>query len=81
MAKNMARIAAGVVVNIEWCSDRQATTEALIDLGDRPVAIGDTFDGSDFYRAGEKVLTPLEAAQARIAELEAYHDAVEEALA
>ena len=55
MAKNMARIENGLVVNIEWCSDRQAPTDTLINLGDRPVAIGDTFDGADFYRNGEKV--------------------------
>ena len=69
MAKNMARIENGLVVNIEWCSDRQAQTDTLINLGDRPVAIGDTYDGSDFYRDGEKVLTPLEQAQAEIEDM------------
>ena len=69
MAKNMARIENGLVVNIEWCSNKQAQTEALIDLEDRPVAIGDTYDGSDFYRDGEKVLTPLEQAQAEIEDM------------
>lgn len=71
MAKNMARITDDVVVNIEWCSDRQAPTDTLINLGDRPVAIGDTFDGADFYRNGEKVLTPLEAAHAEIEDMRA----------
>ena len=69
MAKNMARIENGLVVNIEWCPDRQAQTESLISLADRPVAIGDTYDGTDFYRDGEKVLTPLEQAQAEIADM------------
>ena len=69
MAKNMARIENGLVVNIEWCSDRQAQTESLINLADRPVSIGDVFDGSDFYRDGEKVLTPLEQAQAEIEDM------------
>ena len=69
MAKNMARIENGLVVNIEWCSDKQAQTETLINLADRPVAIGDTYDGSDFYRDGEKVLTPLEQAQAEIEDM------------
>lgn len=69
MAKNMARINDGLVVNIEWCSDKQAQTDTLINLSDRPVAIGDTYDGSDFYRDGEKVLTPLEAAQAEIEDM------------
>lgn len=80
MAKNMARIENGFVVNIEWCSDRQVQTETLIDLFDRPVAIGDTYDGSDFYHDGEKVLTSLEQAQAKIAELEAYHTAMQEVI-
>lgn len=66
MAKNMARIENGLVTNIEWCSDQQIQTETLINLADRPVSIGDTYDGSDFYRDGEKVLTPLEEAQAEI---------------
>lgn len=70
MAKNMARIEDGLVVNIEWCSDKQAQTETLINLADRPVAIGDTYDGADFYRDGVKVLTPLEEAQATIADME-----------
>lgn len=69
MAKNMARIENGLVVNIEWCSDKQAETETLINLADRPVTIGDTYDGSDFYRDGEKVLTPLEQAQAEIEDM------------
>ena len=69
MAKNMARVEDGLVVNIEWCSDKQAETETLINLADRPVAIGDTYDGSDFYRDGEKVLTSLEQAQAEIEDM------------
>lgn len=71
MAKNMARISEGLVVNVEWCSDKQAQTDTLINLSDRPVAIGDTYDGADFYRDGEKVLTPLEAAQAEIEDMKA----------
>ena len=69
MAKTMARIENGLVVNIEWCSDKQAQTDILINLADRPVAIGDTYDGSDFYRDGEKVLTSLEQAQAEIEDM------------
>ena len=69
MAKNMARIENGLVVNIEWCSDKQAQTETLINLADRPVAIGDTYDGSDFYRDREKVLTTLEQAQTEIEDM------------
>ena len=45
-----------------------------VRLGDRPVAVGDTYDGENFYHAGAEVLTPLEAAQAEAA---AYKAALE----
>ena len=76
MAKSMARIENGLVVNIEWCSDKQAQTETLINLADRPVAIGDTYDGSDFYRDGEKVLTPIEKLELELNEYKSYYEAV-----
>lgn len=34
-----------------------------VPCGDVPAAIGDTWDGEHFYRAGEQVLAPLEQAQ------------------
>lgn len=71
MAKNMARIEAGIVVNIEWCSYSQAQTETLIDLADRPVAIGDTYTDGKFYRDGVEVLTPEEAQRELVTELTA----------
>lgn len=76
MAKNMARIENGLVVNIEWCSDKQAQTEMLINLEDRPVAIGDTYDGVDFYRDGVKVLTPIEKLELELNEYKSYYEAV-----
>lgn len=84
MAKNMARIDEGIVVNIEWCSYSQAQTETLIDLANRPVAIGDTYTDGKFYRDGIEVLAPEEAALAhaealrnQLAELdEAYAEGV-----
>ena len=60
MAKIMARIEDGVIACIEWCSDRAVDTDTLISVYDRPVTIGDIYDGQDFYRNGEKILTPLE---------------------
>jgi hypothetical protein len=71
MAKNMARIEDGVVVNIEWCSDEQEQTESLIDLSDRPVGIGDTFDGVDFYRNGEKLLSDFDRLRNKLADADA----------
>lgn len=34
-----------------------------VPCGEIPAAIGDTYDGEHFYRAGERVLTALEQAQ------------------
>lgn len=69
MAKNMAKIEDGIVVGIEWCSDRATDTDTLISVYDRPVTIGDIYDGQDFYRDGEKILTPLEEAEKKNEEL------------
>lgn len=80
MAKTMARIENGVVVNMLWCSDRELQTETLIEISDRPVGIGDTYDGSNFYRDGVEILTPLEEAQKQIAEYEAALSEIETAL-
>lgn len=80
MAKTMARIESGVVVNMLWCSDRELQTETLIEISDRPVGIGDTYDGSNFYRDGVEILTPLEEAQKQIAEYEAALSEIETAL-
>lgn len=71
MAKNMARIDNNIVINIEWCSDNQEQTESLIDLADRPVGIGDTFDGVDFYRNGEKLLSDFDRLRNELADADA----------
>ena len=63
MAKSMALIENGTIVNMLWCSDSQPETEFLINPADRPVGIGDTYKDGKWYRDGEEVLTPLEAAR------------------
>ena len=68
MAKTMALIENCVVSNVLWCSDRTEQTDTLIDLADRPVGIGYTFLDGKFYRDGEEVLTPLEAALEELAD-------------
>lgn len=60
MAKNMARIENGIVVNVEWCSDRMAETDTLKNTKDRPVANGDTYAEGKFYRNGELILNTEE---------------------
>lgn len=76
MAKPMARIENGAVVNLEWCSDYQAQDGTMVDVQDRPVRIGDSFDGVSFYRDGIRVLSATEEALGKIKTLEAKIDAL-----
>lgn len=69
MAKTMARVENGVVVNIEWRSNSTEETASLVEIDDRNVGIGDTYDGANFYHNGEKIMTQLEAAQAEAEKL------------
>lgn len=80
MAKNMALVENGVVVNVLWCSDRALETETLIDTADRPVGIGDTYTDGKFYRDGAEVLTPLEEALEQNAAYEQALSEIEAAL-
>lgn len=80
MAKSMALIEDEVITNMLWCSDSELETDTLIDPGDRPVGIGDTYSGGKFYRDGAEILTPLEEALKKNAEYEAALSEIEEAL-
>lgn len=60
MAKNMARIDNGIVVNIEWCSDRMAETDTLKNFEGRSIGIGDTYSDGKFYRDGEEIMSTVE---------------------
>ena len=61
---NYAVVENGTVTNIIWLYPGNASDfPSAVPCGDLPVAIGDTYDGTDFYRAGERVLTALEQAQ------------------
>lgn len=70
MAKNMARIEDGMVVNIEWCPNATEETECLKETNGITVEIGDSYDGSWYYRDGERLYSPIELAQHRIFELQ-----------
>lgn len=64
---NFALIEGGVVTNVIWLSDRNAHEfPNAVKLYDRPVAIGDTYDGEKFYRDGVEVLTVTEELSAEI---------------
>lgn len=80
MAKNMAVITNGVVTNVIWCSDSQPETDTLKNPGERPVGIGDTYNGGKFYRDGVEILTPLEEALKKNTEYEAALSEIEAAL-
>lgn len=80
MAKSMALIENGIIVNMLWCTDSEQETESLINPADRPVAIGDTYSNGKFYRGGVEILTPLEEAQKKNAEYEAALQEIETAL-
>ena len=74
MAKNMARIKDGIVINIEWCSDAIIETDNLKDIYDRIVVIGDTYSDGEFYRDGKRILTNFETLmeyESALAEIEA----------
>lgn len=62
MAKNMARIKDGVVTSVEWWADREPEHADLINIGEKPVTIGDEFDSEThtFWRDGEEVLSITE---------------------
>ena len=69
MAKNMALLEQGAVINLLWCSDQEPETERLVDCGERPVCLGDSYTNGKFYRDGQAVLSEAEALRTRNAQL------------
>lgn len=61
LVSNYALVEDGTVVNVIWLAEgNEGEFPGAVRLGDRPVAVGDTYDGEKFYHAGAEVLTPLE---------------------
>ena len=72
LVSNYALIENGAVVNIIWLAEsNEEEFPGAVRLGDRPVGIGDSYADGKFYRDGTEVLTPLEQAQAEIAQYKA----------
>lgn len=67
MAKNMARLADGVVVNLEWCSDSEPETAELREYEGYAIRIGDSWENGKWMRDGAAVLTEAQIA-AQVAE-------------
>lgn len=64
---NYALIEDGVVTNIIWLSYTNADDfPNAVAMGDLPVGIGDTWDGENFYRDGERVVSELEQTQSAL---------------
>ena len=62
----------GAVVNVIWLDPRNAADfPDAVPVGDVAAGIGDGYADGAFWRDGTRLLTPLEAAQATIAELDA----------
>ena len=80
MAKNMARLADGVVGNLEWCSDSEPETAELREYEGYAVRIGDTWEDGKWMRDGAAVLTEAQIA-AQMAEERAAAAAAQEAQA
>ncbi|MBN1778458.1 MAG: hypothetical protein JW811_10090 [Clostridiales bacterium] len=67
-----ALIDGGAVVNVIVLSDRNAQEfPGAVKTGDVPAAIGDSYSGGLFFRGGEALLSPLDAAHLIIAALDA----------
>lgn len=67
MAKNMARLVDGVVVNLEWCSDGEPETAELRAYDGYSIHVGDSWEDGKWMRDGAAVLTEAEIA-AQVAE-------------
>lgn len=76
MAKTMAALENGDVVNMIWCRDGEPETDTLKNVDDRPVGIGDTYADGKFYRDDAEILTPLEEARKEAGELQGQLDSL-----
>ena len=61
---NYSIVEDGTVVNVIWLLPANAAEfPGAVPLNGIPAGIGDTWDGTDFYRGGEKLLTLAQQAE------------------
>lgn len=60
MAKIMAILDGNEVVNVAVFPDSEAETPTMVNCGDIPVGVGDTYDGGHFYGDGELLKSEAE---------------------
>ena len=69
---NYALIKDGYVVNIIWLSPSNAQDfPGAVVLNGLPVQVGDAYSDGIFYRNGDRVLSPVEAVEAEMADMKA----------
>ena len=68
MAKTVARISNGVVINLEIVTDATKETDCLRNTYDLPLEIGDTYSNGHFYHEGREILTYREQLQKMISD-------------
>ena len=58
---NYAWIEDGIVTNVIWLyPGNEADFPSAVPMGEKQIAIGDTYVDGVFYRNGERVLSPVE---------------------
>lgn len=67
----MARLSGNEVINTEVWPDNAAETADLKNVADWPVQIGDEYQDDGYYRDGIRVLSPMEALNAQLADMAA----------
>ena len=72
----------GVVTNLIWLyPHNESDFPTAVRTNGLPVVVGDTYEDGAFYHEGEKVVSDLERAMAKIAEIEAERVDMKAALA
>lgn len=75
MAKIMAMLNGNEVVNVSVFSDSEVETPTMVNCGDLPVGVGDTYEGGHFYRDGNRLRSDDEIFDEMAAKVAAVEEA------